>query len=502
MGLRSHKADNKKLILFIHGLSGSANGTWDTMLGVVNDCEALRNYEIARYEYPTRLFRLPFGKKMPSIQELAEGLRSFIEAKYASKTDILLVGHSLGGLVARRYIAEAVKSKREHSVKGLLLYASPLNGSGLANIGSNFSWRHAHLTQLSVKSDFLTSLNNDWVILKVENEVKVLSLIAGVDAVVSRDSAAPYIGAENTRTLILYGHSNIVEPANQSDERFIWLQRFAEDVFSPPLSTVLEDEGDVLFDSYTSQVEKHYLLRTNDEIVQEAAKGSNLWVSGPPGVGKTAALRRLSDINNWRFNHIILDAYIGLNAASLMREVCNILNERCGIEQALPPNISNAELMAKFRKAIGLLVSEKPLAILIEEIPLDESNGLKEFLSLVYQLTLLTEEASKGGRVIWLFTSLKDPASNIDATKYKLHEKVQLVIFEKWKHEDAISLIEIINGTLGMNLSAREIELIARRSSGCPRFIKMTFRRMRNEVGSQKTLDEIFSSVSKDLSYD
>lgn len=89
-------AQKKDVILFVHGLSGSADGTWSKMIELFLRDELFTRYEIATYEYPTSKFRLPWTKKMPGIPELAEGLASYLDTYHSKRENIILVGHSMG----------------------------------------------------------------------------------------------------------------------------------------------------------------------------------------------------------------------------------------------------------------------------------------------------------------------------------------------------------------------------------------------------------------------
>jgi hypothetical protein len=132
-----------RLLLFVHGLGGAGQATWrdGTHPGfpeLISADGALRDLaDVAFFEYPTSLLRLPFTRILPRIRDLAEGLRSQIEIRYPDYKSIALICHSLGGLVARKYLIEEVKRGRDLRVDKLLLFAVPNNGwlgGGLSNM--------------------------------------------------------------------------------------------------------------------------------------------------------------------------------------------------------------------------------------------------------------------------------------------------------------------------------------------------------------------------------
>jgi|HubBroStandDraft_6_1064221.scaffolds.fasta_scaffold264884_1 hypothetical protein len=59
----------------------------------------------------TRLIPI-FSRKAPSIQELAAALRTEINNRYVEFGSVVLVCHSLGGLIARKYLLDEVKALR------------------------------------------------------------------------------------------------------------------------------------------------------------------------------------------------------------------------------------------------------------------------------------------------------------------------------------------------------------------------------------------------------
>ena len=496
----------KKIVLFVHGLSGSANGTWGDMLNAFSSDLELVDYAYACYSYPTSLLRIPFTKRMGGIQEIASGLRTHIETHFEDKTGIILVGHSLGGVVARQYILDEIKSQRTGRIRGVALFATPHTGAALASIGNSLSKSHRHLAQLCHGSDILDIINSDWVKLKIEDQVSALYIVGGGDAVVPRDSAAPYLGADNVRTLIQHGHIDIVKPKDSHDTRFMLLRGFILKTmplenFSPTNKDSLsKTNGDVLFDFYTASVESFYIKRVADTVLLNATKSAHAWVSGPPGLGKTASLKRLVDISGWQLHHVILDSYKGLGAYELIREVCNILCEHAKIEpNSISRTINREDLFACFRRALSRLSKEGPIAILVEEIPLPCGEEYTAFLDLVYQLTLSSENTGSSGSAIWLFSSIRSPRSDVRPGSPKFWERIQVLELNMWEREDLESLIDLISRELKITLSLDDREQLLVRSKGSPRFVKMLFRRKRNEVASNISFNELLASVEIDL---
>ncbi|POF86740.1 hypothetical protein BGP80_01800 [Pseudomonas putida] len=359
-----------------------------------------------------------------------------------------------------------------------------------------------------MKSDFLTGMDNDWINLKIESQIDSFHVVAGVDAIVSTESTLPYIGNKNFATIIDEGHISVTKPKSLEDLRFLYLKKFILEIFNKKLTLFGTDSSylttpkkfnDVLFDAYTNDVEQYYYTRKEDAVTATAVQSSNLWISGPPGIGKTAILRRLSTLSGWELQHVILDSYRDLSAIELMREICNLLLDRCGIEGILPKDSTQQAIFSEFRKAISRLLSDKPLAILIEEIPLPSGSEYSTFLDLCYQLSLLTESLNSRGRIVWLYSSILNPKNDIKPGLPKIFEKIQFIEFESWQPKDIKSLTQKIASALNLVIPENELQMIVDDSKGIPRYVKMVFRRARNEIGSKIDLSEISSSVQKDL---
>ena len=217
----------KKAVLFVHGLGGG-KGTWGNFEKLIGGDDQLQ-YSTFFYEYPSAAIRvLPFfQEKYGNIQALSKGLKTYIDHKLDDYDEIVLVGHSLGGLIIRQYLLDQKIASRAIKTKKVVFYAVPQEGAELAKVGSLISFDHRHLKQLCKNSEYLDVLNDLWATTKVENdfEFKVV-LFAIEDGVVSPQSAKSNFRQFSPEHVPGRIFRSIVKPQDKEDLSFLILRKF------------------------------------------------------------------------------------------------------------------------------------------------------------------------------------------------------------------------------------------------------------------------------------
>lgn len=217
----------KLLILFIHGLGGRAE-SWGAFKDLLeSDGQLADQADVAFYSYPTKLLRFLPSWRSLKIQEIAQGLRTEINTRHASYDTILLVAHSMGGLVAKHYINEAIKRNEPLRVRGVVLFAVPNSGSEFAAISDAISVRHSHIRQLRKDSDFVSMVMNDWI--RSEPQLLTRNVVAGQDMVIA---AITHHEIPNTEMIPDKGHGDIVKPSNDDDVSFLIVKQAALELVS------------------------------------------------------------------------------------------------------------------------------------------------------------------------------------------------------------------------------------------------------------------------------
>lgn len=216
----------KKAILFVHGLSGSEQ-TWKNFKNLIDDDAAL-NYSVYFYEFPSFLFRvIPFlQEKYGSPRALSGGLKTYIDTVLGEYDEVVLVGHSLGGILIKKYLVDQKISTTPTKVKKVMFYAVPQEGAGAASASSKISFGHGHLKELSRNSEFLDTLNDNWAISKVEEKYDIRLVIAIEDAVVSESSAKANFRHAAIDFIPGKGHISICKPKDKNDLSFLVLKKF------------------------------------------------------------------------------------------------------------------------------------------------------------------------------------------------------------------------------------------------------------------------------------
>ncbi len=239
----------KKLILFIHGLGGSSD-TWGKFPELIEEDTSVDKdaYEFVTYEYSSphidpkatlsivgkigSFFKIPYASAVTTgvsallgdlhnINEIARLLHARIESTYSEYEDIYIVAHSMGGLIAQKYIVDRLNTEKSLKVKKLMLYDVPNQGSSLAHIAKVY--KHKQIEQLGKNSEFITELNRRREFKEINAKVDTQYIVCFRGVVVDTVSAtAGYRDAlEIERT-----HTGIVKPESHNDEVYIVWKNF------------------------------------------------------------------------------------------------------------------------------------------------------------------------------------------------------------------------------------------------------------------------------------
>lgn len=157
-------------IIFIHGLGGDRVETWQAKEAfwprwLAEEFPTCRIYVIG---YDSQIFAGFLAGEGASIQDLALAMLDGIASREQCAPHILLVAHSLGGLIVKQMLRRCVESANPgynaigHSVQGVAFLATPHQGAHAATSLNILlrSFKSKQVKQLAYSDDNLIDLND------------------------------------------------------------------------------------------------------------------------------------------------------------------------------------------------------------------------------------------------------------------------------------------------------------------------------------------------------
>lgn len=243
---------NKIAVVFIHGLKGNSD-TWVNEFGeslqkLLHDDNEIAEYcDFYEYNYFSKITEFMNGfvakqsfnflqkipilksfksvsktkkvRKNKTIDHLSSGLESELRVRFADHKEIILIGHSMGGLVAKSLILSQLKTNNIRNIKAYISIATPHHGS-LQALFLQFS-NNKHIAELQPLNEQTMHLEKEWG----KNKSKLpLSryLVALDDEVVFPHCAVPNDAQEvDIYKLNDEDHTSICKPKNVNCTSFI-----------------------------------------------------------------------------------------------------------------------------------------------------------------------------------------------------------------------------------------------------------------------------------------
>jgi hypothetical protein len=511
----------RSLLLFIHGLGGNPQGTWSQMEMLVRQDQDLSAFQVAHFTFPTSLWRFPFSHQSLPVQHLARALHSEITNRYSRHNEIVIVAHSLGGIIARYYMLDCIKSCFNVPLRKALLFAVPNHGSALAEVAKQISWKHLHLRQLCRSSDLIDILNRDWATLGAETRFNVRYVGGGQDRVVTLDAAT--YNPSKADILPEKGHINIVKPRDSDDLSYIILKRFLVRCDNDAVSQAPEEGSyrrfrsfrdvqadsplnrlplppmrDVLFDFYSSKTEPYYLDRHLDKVLQTSADDLTTWVSGPSGAGKTAAIMRYLVHSKQLYRYVNLAPQAGGNPLELLQAIYSQVCDWSGFKQEFG-NGSIGACVESIASALRVFRDSGARYLFIEEISPRRDADLAAIIDAFYRLVVYYTCSTEPSPVTFLFSSVLDPTPIVPADSRKVFEKINFIHFPRWSDEELQGLVDMTLPNLPISLNHDEQDLLVSAADGSPRYVKVFLRRYATMSGGpfRDLLDKIRYEVQQ-----
>lgn len=240
-----HKKGNNNLILFVHGFTGSKD-TWknsneeyfpEMLLGNIN---IKKNFDVAYFNYYSKLIE-PFAAKTRNLllskifskkpKKNRKNLNIYSIAEYMSSTirhncddyeNIIIIAHSMGGLITKAFILDEIKEYGNTKVKLFLSLAVPHLGSNLANYAKLVKFNNIQINDLTPLNDTITELGRSWIGVR---EPESIYFIGQYDDVVGKNSGIPI---DNGKQDIVYcddDHISISKPDSSKELIFVSVEK-------------------------------------------------------------------------------------------------------------------------------------------------------------------------------------------------------------------------------------------------------------------------------------
>ncbi|MGB3336246.1 MAG: hypothetical protein WBA73_03610, partial [Devosia sp.] len=375
--------------------------------------------------------------------------------------------HSMGGLVARKFVVSESRAGRAIERFRLLMFGTPTTGAALADLVSKVGASEAQLSEMGVGAPFLIELNTHWEQQSIEQKLPVRYVVGGGDQIVTPSSAGYSSESQRVEVAIELDHGSIVDPDRELPFR----------IFLNFVRQNLLKGGSPLFSVYNIVDEPYYLNRAQiDGSIGKALASRHVWLHGESGVGKTSLLRRNALSAGWKLLHITLST-VDSNSLEAMQKG---LLSRLGHAFDLDDLTTVEDLVQHCRRA----AADAPTFLLVEEFPTMTSDA---FLQLALWLSGIAErldaDQNVSGRVRLGFSSIATPISGASVDCQRLRDRISILSTPEWSLDALSDLCDLICKTMEISVSSEDRTLLVAMSLGRPRFVKQVLRGVHLNIG-------------------
>lgn len=439
----------------------------------------LTEYRADTYSYQTAIFELPFGIRLPSIDELALGLATEIESKYPKNRRIVLVCHSMGGLVARKFLLDLARQGLSIERYSLLMFGTPNSGALLPRMAAKVGLKPKQLNSMGLGDTFIPALNEGWRDLGIADRMNIRYVIGGGDQIVTPLSAGFSAGDSRVEVAIDLDHFSLVDVTKPLP--FAILKRFLE--LGAP------GNSDPLFVVYHLHDEPYYAVRSNiDGPLAKSLSTSHIWLHGESGVGKTSLMRRNALMEGWRLKSVSLSSTVG----NTKEAIVGAFLDRCADALDQDP-FPSAEA---FVKACGHAIRQGPLCFLVEEIPFASADVHEDIASWFAMLAdLLDQNIALRGRVRLAFTSLASPINHESVVAQRVRDRMVVMRAPLWSISDLEYLAEFAAKNAEIKLNREELVTLVASAEGRPRNVKLVLRDIRTRPDVSLSIEDRLGEV-------
>lgn len=492
-------------VVFVHGLLSNGTQCWTASTGAYWPELLKGDPETASYSLFVAQYYSGVDAGDYDVKQCARALFDSLREKGTGSKSVLdyprivLVCHSLGGIVTRRMLEEKSTAFKSKDV-GLVLLASPSQGSNYAYwlnpLASAFGNRQ--VKGLIPTDAMLIDLDERFRQMLEEKRIpKLVGTEAGehlkpahkkwipgiFSKIVPSSSSSRYFGS--TKLIEGTNHSTIAKPTDRNHPSYRFLRTFLLEKFPVltdrraepalvPVATAVSRSAAVLFDVYSRASRLFYINRMVDTDLVKNVEIGSVWLTGPSGSGKTAAVRRFLDEKGAASVEISLGQYSNaIPAAQLWGEV----------GAALGITTQHPSLNDLAREASGRLIN-----IVLDEVPISVGSPT----GVVGAIAGLSEELRRhsNGRCCILACSIEKPSFSGLGTKPLEH--LYIMEIPHWEETQIEQLSRLIEKELpSIAIEDEERKALVQSANGAPRFVKSFFRRRLRASATESTEDSL-----------
>ena len=278
------KEKKSRVIVFVHGVMGNGDSTWTNEASgaffpeLIADDPKFANANVYVHSFPTSAVSTSL-----SIDELTEHMRRhFTNDNIFDHDEVVFVCHSMGGLVTRGFLLK-YRDRVQGKVPMIYFFATPGNGSSLANVASVFSKNPQFIGMRGIaNNDFLRNQRNSWVVWEAGKNIKCFCAYEKQKTyglmVVDETSAT---ALSNQRLdPIDRDHIHICKPLDETDDPYIALRTAYQEVFGGGDESEVELNQQTavsLLPTLRSGLPKKSIVVREPFHLDEVAKGRDEW---------------------------------------------------------------------------------------------------------------------------------------------------------------------------------------------------------------------------------
>ena len=241
--------NNRSLILFVHGFTGSKD-TWknskDEYLHemLMKNEDIANNFDFAYFNYYTKFLEFfdsnissivlnklfykttKKARKNLSISDLSDNMGSIVKVSCGQYENIIIIAHSMGGLISKSFIINQLKELEYSNVKLFISLAVPHAGSNLANLAQLIGNKNIQINDLAPLNEATTTLSRDWINME---HPKTIYLVGQYDEIVVKNSGIAFDKGKQTIIYCDDDHISICKPESENELVFASIRKYLLD---------------------------------------------------------------------------------------------------------------------------------------------------------------------------------------------------------------------------------------------------------------------------------